>query len=162
MPIVTGMASSHSPILFQDTYQGWMRWFELISSKIPQPDVVKSQDEACVTEWIRRRQRAFGALEAAIVRQEPKALIVVGGDQFEWFSAANNPNIMVYSGSDDIVGFHNYRDFDSEPLPKFWEHPDRFGVRLKVHHGYAEHILGELVNRGFDVSISRIQNPDAQ
>lgn len=162
MPIVTGMASSHSPIIFQDTYQGWMRWFDLISSKTPQPEDVKRQDEACVTEWIKRRQRAFGRLETALETHVPKALIVVGGDQYEWFSAANNPNIMVHAGEDDIIGFHNYRDFDTEPLVKFWEHPDRFGVRLKVHTELAEHILNELVHRDFDVSISRSQNPQGR
>ena len=66
MPIVAAMASSHSPIIFQDTFQGWMRWFHLISSKIPQPEAVKQQDEACVTEWIARRQKAFGRLETAL------------------------------------------------------------------------------------------------
>ena len=104
MPLVAGMASSHSPIMFQDSYQGWMRWFELISSKIPQPAIVQRQDEACVTQWIERRRRAFARLEETLKEQGIKALIVVGGDQFEWFSAANNPNIMVYAGEEDIVG----------------------------------------------------------
>ncbi|MBO9377635.1 hypothetical protein GG804_12725 [Sphingomonas histidinilytica] len=159
MPIVAAMASSHSPILFQDTYRGWMRWFELISSGIPQPEDVLLQDEACVTDWIRRRQQAFGRFEAALEKHRPEALIVVGGDQFEWFSAANNPNIMVHAGQEDILGFHNYRDFDTEPLAKFWEDFDRFGVRLKVHAEFAEYLLGGLVARDFDVSISRSQNP---
>ena len=162
MPIVTGMASSHSPILFQDTYQGWMRWFNLISAEIPQPEDVTRQDEACVMDWIKRRNRAFAALEAALKRHSPEALIVVGGDQFEWFGAANNPNIMIHAGQDDIVGFHNYRDFDSEPLAKFWEDSHRFGVRLKVHSKLAEHLLNELVSRDFDVSISRKQNPQGR
>lgn len=162
MPIVAGMASSHSPIIFQETYPGWMRWFHLISAATPQPHVVETQDEACVMEWIGRRRRAFGRLQAALHHNDVQALIVIGGDQFEWFSAANNPNIMVYAGEEDIVGFHNYGDFDSEPLVKFWEHPDRFGVRLKVRTDLAEHILGQLVARDFDVSISRSQNPEAQ
>lgn len=162
MPLVTAMASSHSPIIFQDSYEGWMRWFRLISTDIPQPEAVLQQDEACVTEWIARRQRAFGRLAEAIERHRPAALIVVGGDQYEWFSSANNPNIMVHAGAEDIVGFHNYRDFDTEPLVKFWEHPERFGVRLKVHTELAEHLLGELVRQDFDVSISRSQNPQGR
>jgi protocatechuate 4,5-dioxygenase beta chain len=162
MPLVAAMASSHSPIIFQDTYEGWMRWFRLISSEIPQPAAVQLQDEACVTEWIGRRDRAFGRLRTALEVHAPKALIVVGGDQHEWFSSANSPNIMVHAGKDDIVGFHNYRDFDTEPLVKFWEHPDRFGVRLKVHSELAEHLLSELVAQDFDVSISRSQNPQGR
>lgn len=162
MPLVTGMASSHSPILFQDTYAGWMRWFDLISSAIPQPEVVRRQDEACVTGWIDRRRRAFARLQAAVETHKPRALIVVGGDQFEWFGAANNPNIMVHAGTEDIVGFHNFGDFDTEPMAKFWEDPDRFGVRLKVHTDLAEHLLTELVERDFDISISRSQNPQGR
>jgi Catalytic LigB subunit of aromatic ring-opening dioxygenase len=162
MPIVTGMASSHSPIIFQETYQGWMRWFELISKGIPQPEDVTRQDEACVMDWIKRRDRAFGTLENAFAKHAPEALIVVGGDQYEWFSAANNPNIMIHAGEDDIVGFHNYGDFDSDPPVKFWEDSSRFGVRLKVHTRLAEHLLNELVSRDFDVSISRSQNPQGR
>ncbi len=158
MPIVTGMASSHSPILFQDTYQGWMRWFELISKGIPQPEEVTRQDEACVMAWIQRRDRAFATLAKAVDKHAPQALIVVGGDQQEWFSVANSPNILIYAGEEDIVGFHNYGDFDSEPLAKFWEDSERFGVRLKVHTQLAEHLLDELVGADFDVSISRCQN----
>jgi len=162
MPLVAAMASSHSPIIFQDTYEGWMRWFRLISSEIPQPRDVLLQDEARVTEWIKRRRRAFGRLATAIESHAPRALIVVGGDQNEWFSSANNPNIMVYAGEDDIVGFHNYGDFDTEPLANFWEHEDRFGVRLEVHTELAEHFLSELVRRDFDISISRSQNPQGR
>jgi hypothetical protein len=162
MPIVTGMASSHSPIIFQQTYQGWMRWFELISAGIPQPEEVRRQDEACVMDWIKRRDRAFATLERALEKHAPQALIVVGGDQYEWFSAANNPNIMVHAGEDDIVGFHNYGDFDSDPPAKFWEDSNRFGVRLKVHTKLAEHLLNELVSRDFDISISRSQNPQGR
>jgi hypothetical protein len=162
MGLVTGMASSHSPILFQQTYDGWMRWFRLISAETPQPEDVLAQDEACVMAWIARRDRAFATLAGAIERTKPRALVVVGGDQFEWFSAANNPNVMVYAGQEDIVGFHNRGDFDSDPPVNFWEAPDRFGVRLKVDSDLAEHILGELVRRDFDVSISRTQNPQGR
>jgi protocatechuate 4,5-dioxygenase beta chain len=159
MPLVAAMASSHSPIIFQDTYAGWIRWWKLISSEIPQPEDVLVQNEARVIEWIERRRRAFDRLATAIETQAPKALIVVGGDQYEWFSPANNPNILVHAGREDLVGFHNYGDFDTEPPAKFWEHPDRFGVRLQVHTELAEHFLNELVRRDFDVSISRSQNP---
>lgn len=162
MALVTGMASSHSPILFQQTYQGWIRWWDMIRADIPQPEETALQDEACVRGWIERRDRAFATLAEAIERHRPRALIVVGGDQFEWFSAANNPNIMVYAGQDDIVGYHNFGDFDAEPLVNFWEHPDRFGVRLKADSALAEHILDRLVNVGFDVSISRAQNPQGR
>ena len=65
---------------------------------------------------------------------------------------------MVYAGREDIVGFHNSGDFDTDPPVNFWEDPARFGVRLPVDSDLAEHILDQLVRRDFDVSISRSQS----
>ena len=159
MPIVVGMASSHFPSLFQDTYQGWERYWKLISDGVPQPADVDKQDEACVADWVARRNKAFTKLEAALSAAKPSALIVIAGDQEEWFSNANLPNVMIHSGQDDIEGFHNYGDFDSDPPLRFWENPDRFGVKLHVASELAEHLQAELVGRDFDIAISRKVNP---
>lgn len=162
MPIVLGMASSHFPSLFQDTYDGWHRLWRLLSAGIPQPTEVERQDEACVADWVARRKRAFARFEAALVAAGPAALIVVAGDQEEWFSTANLPNIMIHSGKEDILGFHNQGDFDSDPPVRFWENPDRFGVRLRTASDLAEHLLTELIDRHFDIAISRSVNPQGR
>lgn len=162
MPIVLGMASSHFPSLFQDTYRGWQRYWKLISGDIPQPAEVEQQDEACVADWVARRKRAFARLESAMATVRPAALIVIAGDQDEWFSSANQPNIMIHSGAEDIEGFHNYGDLDSEPPLRFWEHPERFGVKLRVASTLAAHLQTELVRRDFDIAISRALNPQGR
>jgi len=162
MPIVLGMASSHFPSLFQDTYGGWQRYWKLISAGIPQPAEAEQQDATCVADWVARKRRAFARLETAFAETKPAALIVVAGDQDEWFSSANLPNVMIYSGAEDIAGFHNYGDFDSDPPLRFWEHPDRFGVRLNVATDLAAHLQNELVRRDFDVAISRRINPQGR
>lgn len=162
MPIVLGMASSHVPSLFQETYQGWRRYWEVISGGIPQPPEVDRQNEACIAGWVRRKKRAFAMLESALAVVKPAALIVVAGDQEEWFSNANLPNIMIHIGKEDILGFHNYGDFDSDPPARFWENPERFGVRLRVASDFADHILTELLERDFDVAISRTVRPQGR
>jgi hypothetical protein len=162
MPIILGMASSHFPSLFQDSYPGWQRYWRLISGGIPQPQEVERQDATCVAGWVERRKRAFARLESAMAAANPSALIVVAGDQDEWFGGANLPNVMIHAGRDDIEGFHNQGDFDADPPLRFWENPDRFGVRLRVASDIAEHLLAELVQRDFDVAISRKVNPQGR
>ena len=162
MPINLGMASSHFPSLFQNTHAGWQRYWKLISDGVPQPLETERQDALCVADWIARRDRAFARLEGVLTAAKPAALIVVAGDQDEWFSAANLPNVMIYSGEEDIEGFHNYGDFDADPPLRFWEDPDRFGVRLRSASNLAAHLQAELVRRDFDIAISRRINPQGR
>jgi len=162
MPITIGMASSHFPSLFQDSYAGWQRYWKLISGDVPQPPEAEQQDALCVADWVARRDRAFGRLADGLAAAKPAALIVVAGDQDEWFSAANLPNVMFYSGEDDIEGFHNYGDFDSDPPQRFWENPDRFGVRVRSASKLAQHLQTELVRRDFDIAISRKISPQGR
>ncbi|MBB5708229.1 hypothetical protein [Sphingopyxis panaciterrulae] len=162
MPINLGMASSHFPSLFQDTHAGWQRYWKLISDGVPQPPEAEQQDALCVADWVGRRERAFARLAGALATAKPAALIVVAGDQDEWFSAANLPNVMIYSGEKDIEGFHNYGDFDADPPLRFWENPDRFGVTVRSASRLAAHLQTELVRRDFDIAISRKINPQGR
>ena len=162
MPLTLGMASSHFPSLFQYTYEGWHRYWKVLSDGIPQPPEIADQGEACVADWMERRTRAFDRLQTAFTRARPTALIVVAGDQDEWMSGANLPNIMIHSGAADIDGFHNYGDFDTDPPQRWWELPERFGVRVPVAYKLADHLTSELVQREFDVAISRRVNPQGR
>ena len=159
MPMIMGMVSSHFPSLFQDTFAGWERYWRLLSDGIPQPPEVALENEPCIEDWIRRKRAAFDRLRASFTSHRPDALIVVAGDQDEWFSATHLPGVLVYSGTAPIKGFHNYGDFDSDPPLKFWEHPDRFGITVDVDSALAAVLQSELVQQGFDVSISRSIRP---
>lgn len=159
MPIVLGMATSHFPSLFQDTYEGWQYYWKLISAGVPQPLEVESEDRACVQDWVSRRRLAFGRLKKEFAEHRPDALIVVGGDQDEWFAPSHSPALLIYSGREPVVGFHNCGEADSDPPLKFWEHPDRFGMTVPVDPDLAELLQSELVHDGFDVSISRSIKP---
>lgn len=162
MTLTVGMASSHFPSLFQDTYTGWQRWWERLSSKTPQPPEVALEDEACIADFVARRRTAFGRLRASFAVHRPDALIVIAGDQDEWFDPSHLPNVLIYAGSEEIVGFHNDGDSDGPERLTFWEHPERFGLRLHVDSALAETFHRGLVGEGFDVSLSRKIDPQGR
>lgn len=155
MPLVIGLASSHAPSLFMRTYDGWQRLWGRLSPGIPQPPQAECEGPEVIADFVARSERAFAALRSALTAARPDVVIVLSGDQDEWFDAANLPSLMIYAGTDDIVGFHNYGADDHDPRLLPWEHPERFGVRLRVDHELAEHLLAGLVHDGFDVTVSR-------
>lgn len=164
MPLVFGAASSHAPSLFTYTYEGWQRLQKLLSPGIPQPPSIADEGPEAVAGFVARTERAFAAIRAAMTAARPDVVIVISGDQDEWFDAALLPAILMYAGTGDIVGFHNYGAADHEPRLLPWEHPERFGVRFRVDHAVAEYLLEGLVRDGFDIAISRSvpQHPQPQ
>jgi len=162
MPLMLGIATSHFPSLYQDTYEGWQYYWKLISAGVPQPPEVEAEDRARVQEWVERRRAAYGKVQEAVARHQPDALIVVGGDQDEWFAPSHSPAVLVYAGSEPVFGFHNCGEADSNPPLKFWEHPDTFGMTLPVDPQLASLVQEELVRAGFDVSISRFIKPQGR
>lgn len=155
MPLGFAMASSHAPSLFAETYTGWQRVWNRLSSQVPQPPEAQREDAATVADFVRRTAASFEALRVALADYRPDALIVLAGDQSEWFDDANLPNLLIYAGDEEIVGYHNYGADDGEPPLLPWEHPERFGVRLRVDRELAERLLSGLVREGFDVAVSR-------
>lgn len=159
MPIELGMASSHAPALFAETADGWDRLWKRFTKTTPQPPEAAAEGPAAIADFVARTKAGFAAINAQLAAYKPDALIVLAGDQAEWFGDANVPNIMMYVGKDDIVGVHNHGADDHDPPIVPEEHPDRFGVRLRVDADLGEHLLKRLVNDGFDIAASRVQRP---
>lgn len=155
MPIVFGMASSHTPSLFAQTYDGWQRLWGRFRGTTPQPPEIENEGPEAVADFVARTAAAFATLKRELAAAKPDVVIVLAGDQNEWFDAANLPNLMIYAGDDDIVGFHNFGADDHDPPLAPWDHPDRFGVRLRVDRALGDRLLDGLVREGFDVAISR-------
>jgi hypothetical protein len=156
MPLTFGMASSHAPSLFAKTYLGWQRCWERFSGGNPGPPELALEGPEVVAGFIARTETAFATLHDQLAASEPDVLIVLAGDQNEWFDNAHLPNLMIYAGDDDVLGYHNLGADDAEPqrlMP--WDDPARFGVRLKVDRPLADRLLRGLVREGFDVAISR-------
>jgi hypothetical protein len=155
MPLEFGLVSSHAPSLFATTYAGWDSAWKRFRGSTPQPPEVEAEGPERIAEFVRRTAAAFAEQRARLAAYDPDVLIVVAGDQDEWFDAAHVPNVMIYAGDDDVQGYHNFGADDEEPRLLPWEHPDRFGVRLKVDRALGETLLRGLVRDGFDISISR-------
>jgi hypothetical protein len=155
MPVVFGMASSHAPSLFAQTYDGWQRVWQRFMGETPQPPEVANEGPEAIADFVARTAANFATLQRELTAAKPDVVIVLAGDQNEWFDPANVPNLMIYAGDDDIVGFHNFGSDDHDPRLLPWEHPDRFGVRLKVDRALGDRLLDGLVRDGFDVAVSR-------
>ena len=142
MPLVFGMASSHAPSLFAETYDGWQRCWQRFSGGNPQPPEVANEGPE-VSRGLRRADRRRvrdAAPRVGRVREAGRA------DRGRRRSARvvrrrHVPNLMIYAGADDIVGFHNFGADDDEPRLVPWEHPERFGVRLRVDRALADRLL---------------------
>lgn len=159
MPITCGLVSSHAPGLFAQTYGGWERLNERFNAKTPQPPETALEGPAVIADYVTRIGSAFTALRQHLASAAPDALVVIAGDQNEWFHASNMPNLMIYAGTDDVVGFHNFGAIDHDPPLVPWKDPERFAVRFKVDFELAEQLLRGLLREGFDVAVSRRQAP---
>ena len=159
MPIELGMASTHAPGVFSNTYEGWQRIWKRFGAHLPQPPEVFLENRQLVENWIERSAAAFSVLREHLSAYRPDALIVVAGDQNEWYHASHVPNILIYAGSAEIPAYTNVGADDHDPAWIPWEHPDEYAVSLKVDTALANEILTALVREGFDVSISRQLNP---
>jgi hypothetical protein len=155
MPIGFGMTSSHAPSLFAKTYDGWQNLWRRFSGHNPQPPEVELEGPERIADFVERTAAAFAVLRAELTRFDPDVLIVLAGDQDEWFDQTNLPNLMIYAGEEDVTGFHNFGAEDEQPRLIPWEHPERFGVRLRVDRALGEKLLAGLIREGFDVAISR-------
>lgn len=159
MGLVYGCASAHAPSLTHRTYRGWQHYYNLLSANVPQPPETAHEVEDVIEDYAQRSARAFGVMRHDLNAAEPDVILVVAGDQNEWFHATNLPNLLVYTGP-SVSGFHNFGAYDDEKPLIPWENPDRFGVTLAVDQDFARSISLELIERGFDPCISREERPE--
>ncbi len=163
MPIRFGLCSSHAPSLFQDTLDGWdiltRPRFGRPAFPAPPHEVELENKELVEGNYAPRSKRNFDSLRQQMTEFDPDVLIIVGGDQGEWFDASNMPSIMVYAG-DDLWGTHNIgaQDDDVDPTKDY----GRFNVNFKVDKELGRRLLDGLVKEGFDVAISTRMEPQGR
>lgn len=158
MPILYGCASAHAPSLTQRTYEGWQRYHQFLNASVPQPAETELETPEVIADFVRRGEAAIGVLASQLRAMRPDVLIVVGGDQNEWFHSTNLPNLLVYKG-ERVTGYHNIGCNDGEVAKVPWEHPDEFAVSFPVDQVLAHMVLEGLVERGFDACISSEERP---
>jgi 3-O-methylgallate 3,4-dioxygenase len=170
--IVLGMASSHTPMLNAPATD-WPRFIERDSRRTNLLDTegrMTSYDEqlrhapADIAAQIsaQRMQTRYAAVQGAIGRlgdflREAKldGLIVVGDDQEDLYHSDNMPGILVYYGE-------TIRNVPLQPVANAdwgWRasarwHEEKVPRDYPVDAALARHLIGELIEREFDVASS--------
>lgn len=149
-----GLASSHAPAMFVPK-EVWPRVYAAIPEymKQSQPHTAKLETEPVIESYIARINKAFEVLRHSIEEYRPDALVMVGDDEGDMFTASNNPAICVYTG-EDIWG---------SSLPRYMQTPaEQSRIRTPVHTELAKTLLRELVKRGFDPASSSEMKPQGK
>ena len=153
------MASSHAPSLFYYTFDGWEKGFQRLDGHRPKPPETAIETKEEIEEGrVPRFKADFAALKQQLADFNPDVLIIVGGDQGEWFDDSNKPQVMVYAG-ETMWGVHNTTTQDFDPPLDPTEHYDKFRIDLKIDQELARQLQEGLVREGVDAALSTKQNP---
>ena len=158
MPLRLGLASSHAPSLFYSTFEGWEKSWHRLDDGRPQAPEVALEDREEIERRMPRFRANFAALKQQLVEFNPDVLIIVGGDQGEWFDAGNQPGVMVYAGG-DIWGTHNTGAADHDPPLVPAEHYDQFRMELKIDRELGALLQEGLLREGVDAALGMEMNP---
>ena len=162
MPLQLGMASSHAPALFYSTFDGWERGFQRLDGHRPKPpETAIETREEMEQRRIPRFRDNFAALKQQLADFKPDVLIVVGGDQGEWFDAANFPQVMVYAG-ESMWGVHNTGSQDQDPPEVPAEHYDKYRLDFTIDQELARKLQEGLMAEGIDAALSTKMNPQGR
>jgi hypothetical protein len=151
MAIGLGLASSHAPALFCPA-DVWPRVYSAIPvyTKESQPHTAKLETPEVIAGYIERIEAAFAEMRRYIEDYKPDALVVVGDDQNDMFTSANNPAISVFTG-DEVWG---------SSAPFYMRKPaEESRIRIPVHAELSKHLLKELFKRGFDPAVNAELKP---
>jgi Catalytic LigB subunit of aromatic ring-opening dioxygenase len=174
--IVLGIATSHTPMLNAPA-EDWPRFIDRDATrefldKDGEPatydDLLRRADPAVAAELTPERfaarhkeaQAAVERLRQAVRRAELDALIVVGDDHKELYHADNLPGFLVYYGETiRNVPFAGAAgpEWARRATARYYE--EREPRDYPVAAGLARHLIGELVEREFDVSSSNALPP---
>jgi 3-O-methylgallate 3,4-dioxygenase len=170
--IVLGIATSHTPMLntpakdwpsfidrdgvrqFLDKEGDPASYGELLTRADP-----RAAPELTPERFVARHDKAQTAVEElkrAVRRAELDALIIVGDDQKELFYEDHLPSILVYYGDTirNVPLSSNFKGPEWSRLATARYYEDKEPRDYPVDAPLAQHLIGELVDREFDVSSS--------
>lgn len=181
--LVLGVGTSHSPMLMLDAHD-WVNWAEsrdaAMKDLADEHGNVRTFDEWSVLNGttmaaeithkamlakVVRCRAGLAELTRRIAAARLDALIVVGDDQGEHLGTENLPPFLVYHGdslTNTVAGeFPEASPMLRQVLGGYHE-PDEERV-YPVDRALAEHIIGSLLDGGFDVATSdRLPRPRAE
>ena len=104
--VILGIGSSHSPLL-STPHEAFAGLADLDRARLPGFESMARRNVARVAHELREdvtrarheaTQAAIGQLAAVLAAEAPDALVVIGDDQGEWFSADSQPARCIYWG----------------------------------------------------------------
>ncbi len=144
MPIVLGLASSHTPSMFVAADK-WPMVHQGLVRDVPQPAQIARETPDVIAEQVERVRQGFAALRAELEAAKPDALIILGDDQNELFSNALIPSFAIFIG-EAAEGTYSITFVGEKPQDNW--------MNLPCHPDLARVALEGLIERGFDLAYS--------
>ncbi len=144
-----GIATSHAPSMFRPA-KFWPAIHHALTNGVPQPPKLKEETPAVIQGYIDRIEKGFNVLREQLEIYRPDALIVVGDDQGEIFSAANTPSFCLFT-CPEVRGTLN--------MSLIGEPEEENHITLRCHSELALYLLDGLIKKGFDLSRSHEVKP---
>jgi hypothetical protein len=144
VPIVLGLASSHTPSMFVAADR-WPTVHRALTRDVPQPARLAQETAEVIAGYASRVEHGFATLQAELAAATPDVLIILGDDQNELFSKAMIPTFAIFVGaaaegtcSISFVG----------------EKPEDNRIKLPCSPTVAKIAAEGLIDRGFDLGIA--------
>src|SRR4051794_31349377 len=133
--LVAVLAASHAPNLLLELGKEWNDFMDLHYSMMPGGDAARPAPEVA-SRFAADVRHTFGLLREVVEAARPDALLVVANDQFVNFFYDNIPTFCIGVGTETGGQFarHQFSYPCAEPL--------------------ARHLLGALIEEGFDLAFS--------
>jgi len=148
MPIVLGLASSHTPSMFSPA-ELWPKIHKGLTRDVPQPAKLAEETPEVIEQHVRRVKEGFRTLRNEIEAAEIDLMVLVGDDQTEVFSEACIPALAVFIG-ESVTGSTSIS----------WtgqKHEDNH-IRLKGAPQIAKALVKFLIESDFDPAyIAKLQ-----
>lgn len=144
MPVVLGLASSHTPSMFVPADQ-WPTVHKALVRDVPQPSALAKETPDVLEQYVQRIQAGFARLRAELEAAQPDALIIIGDDQNELFSNALIPSFAIFLG-EAAEG--------TAAITFVGENPKDKRITLACNAAVAKIALSGLIERGFDLGFA--------
>ncbi len=141
MPVVLGLASSHTPSMFVGP-EHWPTVHKALVRDVPQPRELADETPEVIADYVARIKQGFEALRAELEAAKPDALIIIGDDQNELFSSALIPAFAIFTGA-EAEG--------TTAITFIGEKAEDKRITLKCNPDVAKIALAGLIERGFDL-----------
>jgi protocatechuate 4,5-dioxygenase beta chain len=147
MPVGFGLACSHSPNVFIDA-EDWDNRYKGAILDVPQPLAAAKETLEVRRAYKARIDAAFETLRKKLAEYRPDAIVMVTDDHNEMYDEnLCQPSIAMFTG-DTGSGTLTLKGPSEDPAgaPR---------VKVRCHRELAVHIAKELVQRDFDIAITR-------